>query len=768
MVELHRSSLFRVLTMSAKRVHLLLLMLIIGCQQAEVSADKPAHSATDSIEQAQLSTQLKIYKNALLEGSKPQIRADAAGEMLVNREPLAREILLSALKQAQNSGARVAVCEALSASTTSHIHILNIQDFIAPLLDILKTGDVDEVEVAARACLIFDYKEVGEQLEAMATDRTLPPAARINTIDALKLQPDKRAILKLIDLLDDSEKQVSGAAEKALKSLNIPVGSDAASRRQIRNGIERMGRREFLRDWQIRQETQRQVLDMEKQRDHWRHLYLGALDLIYTNMKDDGAKGAFLGERLADSEAVVRLWALGKVGQWWSGTNKSKLPIDVLGPVLVSLISDQNSEVRLETAGLLSLMGELKTDERLLEQLKVETDDEVRMRMFVALGVACHHALSSGGSATVKPEIRKEALEWAEKYLFEQDPVKSQKGAEVMKKLLQGNGLAEVEIAQYLGSLSKRYGQEQDKPDGSLRGELLGVMAELCAQNAYQATAKKLFRPLFDGALADETDSVREAAVTGLINIDKARALQTLRKRFIDDANPRVREKLVALAGEVGGKDDLDWLWGRIGPNGENELAWQAMLRIFRRSELVVLVKWVSQFQVPQAEAKLSEDQRLAFLEIAERKAGGENKQGMLRPVREGLASLYRRGGKFERAEQTLTWLLSVTPKDNEREEILADLLDVYLRWPRSDAAAQLLNKRLQEKDLDSRSAIVGAIDNYLKNPPAGVDPDDLVRELLSRVSAPQERAKWQGHMKRWKGRLKGTSLAATTEKDSN
>ncbi len=754
--------------MNAKRLYVMVLLLIIGCEQAEVSAEKSALSLSPSIQHAELSTQLKIYENTLFEHSKAQMRVDAASEMLVSRDPLAREILLGALKQKDNRGARMAVCEALSGSSTSGIDIENKEDFIQWLLDILKAESADEAAIAARACLIFDYEEVSGQLEAMATDRTLPAAARINTIDALKLQPDKRAILKLIDLVDDSEKQVSLAAAKALRSLNIPVGKDPASRKQIRNGIARMGRREFLRDWQIRQETQRQLLDMEKERDHWRQLYLGALDRIYINMREDGAKGKFLAEHLADSDAVMRLWALGKVGQWWSGTNKSKLPIDVLGPILVRLISDQRRDVRLETAGLLSLMGDLNTAERLLEQLKVEPDDEVRIRMFVALGVACHHALSSGGSGTVPPEIRKEALEWARKYLFEQDPVKSQKGAEVIKKLLEGDGLAGDEIGKYLGSLAKRYGQEQDKANGSLRGELLGVMAGLCAQNAYQASATKLFKPLFQEALLDETDSVREAAVSGLINIDKARALKMLRKDFVNDSNPRVREKLVALAGEVGGKDDMGWLWGKIGPNGENELAWQAMLKIFRRSEAAILVEWVSQFQLPEAEAKLSDDQRLSFLEIAERKARGENKQGMLSTVRKGLAGLYRSSGKFERAEESLTWLLSVARAENEREVILADLLDVYLRWPRSAAAAQLLNKRLQEKDLGSNNAIIASIDKYLSDPPAGVDPNDLVGELLGRVSGPPDRAQWRGHMKRWTDRLKSAGMAAKPEKDSS
>jgi len=765
MAKFQPSSWLRVLTMSVKRLCVLLLMLIIGCHKAGIGAEESALMVNHSIEQAELTTKLRIYKNALFEGSKEQIRVDAAGEILVSSDPLAREMLLGALKQRENRGARMAVCKALSESATSDHIIKNKQDFIIPLLDILKTEAADQAEIAARACLIFDYEQLSKQMEEMATDRKMPTAARINAIGALKLQPDKRAILKLIDLLDDSEEQVSVGAEKALTSLNIPVGTDAASRRQIRNGIEQMGRREFLRDWGIRQETRRQLLEIEKQRDHWRQLYLEALDRVYAGIKDDGARGKFLGGYLADSEAVVRLWALGKTAEWWSGTNKSKLPIDVLGPALMSLISDQDRDVRLETADLLCLMGNLNTAERLLEQMRVEGDDNVRMRMFVALGVACHYALSSGGSVTVSPEITTEVLEWAKKYLFEPDPVKSQKGAEVMKKLLERNGMTAEKIGQYLEALAGRYEQEQNKPDGMLRGELLRVMAGLCAQSAYQTTSARLFKPLFEGALKDETDSVREAAVNGLVNIDKARALKKLRTDFIDDPNPRVREKLAEVAGEVGGKDDLGWLWGKIGPNGENEPAWQAMLKIFRRSEAAILAEWVSEFELPETKTKLSDDQRLSFLEIAERKATGENEEDMLRTVRKGLARLYRGGGKFERAEESLVWLLSVALADGERESVLADLLDVYLRWPRSNAAVELLNKRLLEKDLSSNDAIIGSIDNYLRNPPGGADPNTLVCELLSRVIAPRDRSQWQVQVQRWTESMGGAREAAKLEK---
>ena len=81
---------------------------------------------------------------------------------------------------------------------------------------------------------------------------------------------------------------------------------------------------------------------------------------------------------------------------------KSKLPTE-LGPVLVDLISHQDRDVRLKTAKLLSLMGQLSSAERLLKQLEVEQDSEVRMELFVALGGACYYAFSPNSGLKISP-----------------------------------------------------------------------------------------------------------------------------------------------------------------------------------------------------------------------------------------------------------------------------------------------------------------------------------------------------------------------------
>ncbi|MHC4720855.1 MAG: hypothetical protein ACYSYT_10325, partial [Planctomycetota bacterium] len=691
------------------------------------------------------SKQLKINRDALLKGSSEQIRIDAATVMLFSEDPLAREILLDALNQSENIGARVAVCKALNQARSEQQSIKNKEDFIPPLFDILATEVDDSAKFAAEAILIFEYDQIAKRLEGMVTDPSLPAKARLNAIYALRLQPDMRAIFKLIDRLDDFDPEVATEAERALRSLGTPIGKDAEAREQIRTELKRKGRDEFFRDLLIRQEAK--MRDTQAEKEQWQQRYLSASGNIYDGISGDVARGAFLAEHLRSPEPAVKLWALEKVSQWRVGT-KSRLPAE-LGPILVNLISDPDRNVRLKTAKLLSLMGELNSAERLLEQIQVEQNDQIKAEMFLALGWACYYASLPNSEIRIPDQIRKKTLELATEYLLQGEPGKAGKGAEVIKKLLEQDGLTSGEAGKYLGLLAERYKREQDQADDTVRGELLTAMAGLCAQSAYKAEAAKLFRPLFEQARDDTSDLVREAAVDGLIYIDKARALRILRRDFISDSSIIIRRKLIDLAGEVGNREDLDWLVEKMGSPSEGEPAWQAMLAIFKGSDAAVLDEWIEKFNSHNAKTRLSDEQWLSVLEIAERKAVAENRSTMLRNVRARLASLYNERGDFERAAEYLGMLRQVAQTAEEKEAISAELLGVYLRNSNAEAAVRLVEYCLLEKDLDSNNVIVLSVDSYLADPPAPTDAN-VILEALAGVKTSEARPMWAEQVQRW------------------
>ncbi|MHC4105582.1 MAG: HEAT repeat domain-containing protein, partial [Planctomycetota bacterium] len=496
--------------MSAKRLYLLILILAIGCQQASIGKDAPVAGANSTPATKELDAQWKVNREALDKGS-----IDAATVMLFHEDPTARKILLDAL-EAKNSSARIAVCKAFIKARLSKEEIKNKDDFIQPLLGVFSTENPEESQLTAEAMLIFGYDEIGESLESITTDASKPVKMRMNAINALKLRPDKGATISLIRLVDDLDEQVSAEAGKALQILGIPVGENSYERWQNIEKLRGQSVDEFQRDWIKRQETQ--MSDLRKEVKALQDKYLSALDRIYDGISDDAARGNFLKEHLGNSEARVKLLALDKVYEWQFASGKPKLPAE-LEPILLNLIKDPDKEVKKKTLGL-SILRRMDSAKPLLAQLESESDDEVKIALLDALGRACEDALLAK-PAKITPEIRKQALDYAEKFLSEEDTGKARKGAEVLRKLLEPNGLKQEELEGYLGLLVKRYNQQKEKPDGALRGELLSAMAGLCKDGSTgRVIAAKLFEPLFIEALSGKTDFVRETAVDGLIYID--------------------------------------------------------------------------------------------------------------------------------------------------------------------------------------------------------------------------------------------------------
>jgi len=726
----------------------LVLLLLAGCQQ-QATMINGAASSGEATPRAEAETQLKINQEALLRGATEDIRLDAAMVMLFSGSPRARQTLIDTLKQPENKPAKIAVCRALTVSRETRRQVNNKRDFIAPLAEVLRAEDIAVAKYAAEAALLFDYDEIATVLEPMAKDAAMPARARLNAIYALKVQMDIRAITRLAELVEEKDTQVSSAAEDALRSIGIPVSKYARNRSQIIAELRTRGMERFQRELMIRQESR--VDQLEKERNLWQKLYLSSLEKIYSGLGDEVQRGKFLVEQLGSAEAAVRLWALDKASQWRIGT-QSKLPAE-LGPVLMKLISDGDRDVRLATAKLLSLTGELGSAERLAEQFRVEPDGEVRIETFAALGAACQYALVPTSGIQLSPELRKQTLEWAAGYLNDEDAKKSYRGAEVLRKLLEPGGLGADDVEKYLNLLAERYARVQQTSDGTLRGELLGTMARLNGQSAYKAESARRFAGLFEKALGDETDLVREAAVDGLISIDRPRALKLLAKDFANDRSQIIRNRVIELAGEVGGRDELVWLWDKVGTNSESKAAWQAMLKIFNGCDANIIGDWLSKFDSQPGRGKLADEQWIDFLELAERKTAADNRTEMVRTVQEKLVRFYSKAGQFERAAEYLGKLRETAQTSEQKDAVLGQLIEVYLRWPKVEAAVRLVGNCLLEKDLGTDSAIIRSIDAFWDNPTGGADPN-VVLDSLKKIKLVEQRTMWEQQITRWTRRF--------------
>lgn len=725
--------------MGSKRLYVVIFILAIGCHLAGIAQEKPSAPSQSTPANAELDPQLKVNKDALLNGS-----IDAATVMLFHDDPKAREILLDALRQGENSPARMAVCKALIQARVSKQVVKNDQDFIEPLLGVFDTKNDAEVRPAAEATLIFEYDKIKESLNKIFTDPNKPVETKINAIHALKLRLDMMATIRLIELVDAPEKQVSAEAENALNSLGIHVGENPETRRQNIAEIQREGQVAFLRSQMVRQDIQ--IRSMRTELDLWQKRYKSELDKRYESISEDAIRGEFLATYLVDTETVVRLWALDKAYKWRVAPG-SKLP-EKLGPIVIKLISDNDRDVRLITAELLALMPKLNSASHLLAQLEAEKDDQVKTKLLEALGGACSNAILSNPKATISPEmkeIRKQTLGWAVKFLDKDNPEKAKNGAVVIKKLLKQDGLESEEVNIYLGLLADKYNEQNDNSDGTLRGELLSEMTSLCAQDsACRINAAKLFEKLFVEALRDESNFVREAAVDGLTYIDKAKALEILRNDFVNDHS--IALKIIALADAVGGKEDLNWLAEKIGLNSESEPAWQAMLKIFIGSDTGVLKEWMDKLTIQSSKYKLSDEQKINFLDIA-KDAKGNSEQ--MPEIRQKLAGLYYKTGQYEQAADYLGILYEMAQTPEGKKAILPNLLDACLKGSKLERTTELVKGCLAEGDLDPNSIVVQTINNYFNAPPAGVDPNNVLKVLIA-VKVPQGRPQWNQQLKSW------------------
>jgi hypothetical protein len=418
-------------------------------------------------------------------------------------------------------------------------------------------------------------------------------------------------------------------------------------------------------------------------------------------------------------------------------------------------------------------MRELNSTTQLLGQIKVEQDSEVKHRLFVALGYACYYASQPASSVEVPEAVRKQTLELAVAFLGVPSAEYARSGADVIRMLLEQDGLEPEEVDKYLMALAQRYQQANSGGNPGLRAELLGAMAGLCGQRSVEKVrtrAAKLYGPVFEQALGDGVESVRRVAVDGLTNIDKSAALRRLRVDFPKDSSAAIRGKLVDLAGEVGGADDLEWLSLKLGVAGEGEAAWQAALKIFRRSGMDVMDAWASRFETPEGGKGLTAARRISFLTLVEQKAQGENKPAKVKEVRLKLFKLHAAGSDPARTTEYVALILGAAGNDQEKASTAAALLDACFQLPDSPAgpAGEVVSKYLLEKDIGPDSPLAKSIDAYLKQPPAGADPSVLLARLRQiEVKPPEARALWRKLLGEWEAFAKASRPAAA-EKANN
>ncbi len=690
------------------------MMLCDTCIVAQVSSSAPGETLIGDLspEETDAQRQLRINRTALLQGQTEESRMDAAVELLRRTDSGSRELLLQSLIARDNPLTRQAICRALIKSHGLAELVYKPDDFFPALLGVLSSPETSEARLAAEGLLQYPFSRVIESLSRMAFDPSLDAKIRLNVIYALKLWPEREAISTLGALRKDNDKPIAAAAEKALLEL---FGLPESSRSSVLDGMIRdyqnrqsseiiRGLMGALRDRLAKQQEQIRLLGSD--RDIWKAKYLSMTDKEYA-AADDASKSDLLIAKLTSELPAERLWALGKMSTF------AATPSAELRTCILSLVSDPDRDVRLGAARVLANKSSLDPAEKLLAQLSTEKDSEVSLAMFGALGEACSFAFTPGSLVKLPETVKVQTLDLAGIFLADKEPERAFQGAEVLRKLLELNGIETGQAQGYLQRILSRYEQIQSET-GMLRGQLLGVMAKLCGKPGIRDVAGTLYQPVFLAALNDTSDAaVRESAAQGLVNVSKPKALEVFKERKLaEDPSPGVRRIAIALAGSVGDVEELDWLAKRLDVNGESEAAWTAMSAILQRQGSTIMLSWVARLKRSSGNAgKVTE-----LLSLAETRLLAE-----------------------KNAEQLLA--------------VRIELLNRYLSTGDIARSAGVFSRRLiEQKDIEPDDPMVEALRAYLGSEVAGSDGKTAMVNALGAITAPTGTSwpKWAAQLKIW------------------
>lgn len=731
--------------MSGLMRHLILLLI---CSVGFIFAAPPQVQAEDTnniaIEDEE-SRQLRICRDALTHGVTERIRLDAAMGLLMRKDQASHAILLDVLTASDNLPAQIAVCQALIKGRGIGSAVGSVEMFLPPLIEVVRSSDISLARLAAEALLLFPFDRISPAFTELAENPKADKQARLNVIYVFQIRPESQSLGVLVGLLDDSDPQIVRAAELALQeSFGMPIGTGKNVWQKVLNELKEKKPDEINRERLLRQENR--LREVQIQRDLWRKLYLDTLDKEFESL-DVKIKSTYLQDKLGSDLPEVKLWALDKVQRISSESAA------LFREKLLVLLSDDNRDVRLGTAKALSTMSALDPGQVLLEQYQKENDPQVALAIFEALGEACFFAFSPGSKITLPMETKAKTLQIAKEYTSKDDPEMSKKGAEVLQKLLELNGLTPKETQYYLETILSRYHLETQN-QGPIRGELLAVMARLCGSPQSRTDAALIFRPVFESALRshDDNSMVRQAAAIGMVNIDKIAAMQLFQEIGLqNDSSPAVLQVYIELAGQTGTADDLDWLVGLFAANGQGDHVWSAMLSILQRQDAGVIASWALKLEQNTAFS----DEIRELLSIAEQKAATQDDADLLYELQFRLIMWY---GNQKNFDQVAVYREKLSAADTSNPKVYKALrqtdelaVEAYLQIRNFASAAGIIGDLLRQNQISSTSTILDRISIYLESGANSIADKKSLLKSLSELTISSEQLWWNEKLECWK-----------------
>jgi hypothetical protein len=241
-----------------------------------------------------------------------------------------------------------------------------------------------------------------------------------------------------------------------------------------------------------------------------------------------------------------------------------------------------------------------------------------------------------------------------------------------------------------------------------------------------------------------------------MVNVDPTAAMKLFRELNINmDSSPTVRLIMIYLAGQSGTVEDLTWLTGQLGSNGEGELAWTAIIDVLKRQDAKVVADWSVRLEQNPSVG----DQIREVLELAEQKAEAQKEGALLCDLQVRLLKWHLGKGSYEpvaayREKLVLNNTASIEVKKSAIFQTNAYAVEAYLQLRQYTKTADVISGMLRENTLTDKSEILDMINAYfLSEKIAAEDKSSLLNSLFE-ISITAQQRWWQDKIEQWRGMI--------------
>lgn len=472
--------------------------------------------------------------SVILGDNAPEVRLKVARELLLQRWPETTARLADALRQPNNTAAKVAIASALA-----DLDVPDLLDasYVDPLVDLLAADQGDVRAAAARALAAYRDGDVIPRLRGLAIDTTQTPTTRIAALDTLASMTQREAVAALVAALECDPPNV---AEAAFRDLQQAVALDFPDLAAARAWWEK--NQELSTDaWQQLQiqRLTRRNRDLQRAQAALQDRLIKALGVNYLRAPE-AERQTILDGYLADPAAPIRLLGLELLQQQLvEGRAQPANVPDSTRERVRALLTDPVPTVQTAAIRTLSAFRAPEDGPRFLALLAQSTQTPARLALINGLGYV--------GDATAVPALLD--------LMNGHDEAVMTETVTALGRLAE-RGMIDAEASTPVADALLAAAANFTKYPVSLRERLLWAMSNL---------ADPRFAPILAQALAhDDAVAVRQAAIRGLSALNDPDLLPAL-STAVEDRDPTVRKAAIEVLTRMGAADPpLDALWRRL------------------------------------------------------------------------------------------------------------------------------------------------------------------------------------------------------------